>query len=252
MSTFSYVVAVLCSLLMHGLLIFFMTHSWQQSAPQVELRKPQVVQATLVELEAKAPPKAPESNVVDLTEQRRQEAEERARAEVERQRVVAEKQAREEAERKRLDEERRQREEEEQRLREEQARLAREAQEQQRINEFNEALSQEEGYEAGLASQERVASVSSLIQQKVGQYWNSPPSARRGMVASVRVTMVPTGRLVQVDVVESSGNAAFDRAVVQAVQKAQPFESVKTLDSRTFEENFRVFSFKFDPQNLRL
>ena len=91
-----------------------------------------------------------------------------------------------------------------------------------------------------------------MIQQKVSQNWNSPPSARRGMVATVRVNMVPTGRVVNVDIAESSGNAAFDLAVVQAVQKAQPFESVRELDPAVFERNFREFSFRFDPQNLRL
>ena len=253
MSAATYSIAVVLSLLMHGLIIFLMSYGWQHQPAQLEIRQPlQVVKASLVELEAKAPPKAPEREVIDLTAQRQREVEERARQEAERKRIDAEKQAKEEAEKKRLEEEKREKELEEERQREEAERLVQEEAERRRIEEFNDALSEEEGYEANIASQELVASVSSLIRQKVGQQWNSPPSARRGMVATVSVTMVPTGRIVQVDIVESNGNAAFDLAVIQAVQKAQPFESVKTLDPAVFEQNFREFRFRFDPQNLRL
>lgn len=254
MSTLSYVSAVLLSLLMHGLLVFLLGFGWNQGPAEIELRQaPQIIQASLIQLEAQAPPQAaPQNNVIDLTAQRQREAEEQARREAEQQRQAAERRAREEAERKRLEEEQRQKELEEQRLREEQELLAQQAAEQRRLDEFNEALMEEEGYQANIASQELVASVSALIRQKVGQHWNSPPSARRGMVATVRVTMVPTGRIVQVDIMEGSGNAAFDLAVMQAVQKAQPFESVRTLESAVFEQNFREFSFRFDPQNLRL
>ena len=252
MSAATYSIAVVLSLLMHGLIIFLMSYGWQHQPAQLEIRQPlQVVQASLVELEAKAPPKPPRE-VIDLTAQRQREAEERARQEAERKRIAAETQAKEEAEKKRLEEEKREKELEEERQREEAERLVQEEAERRRIEEFNDALSEEEGYEANIASQELVASVSSLIRQKVGQQWNSPPSARRGMVATVSVTMVPTGRIVQVNIVESNGNAAFDLAVIQAVQKAQPFESVKTLDPSVFEQNFREFRFRFDPQNLRL
>lgn len=254
MSTLTYSVAVLLSVLMHGILLFLMSYGWQHGPTELVIRPPmEVVQASLVELEAKAPPKPPEREVIDLTAQRQREAEERARREAEQQRIAAErKAAEEETERKRLEEEQRQKELEEQRQREEAERLAQETAEQRRVDEFNEALVAEEGYQANIASQELVASVSSLIRQRVGQNWNSPPSARRGMVATVRVNMVPTGRVVQTNIVESSGNAAFDLAVLQAVQKAQPFESVRELDPAVFEKNFREFSFRFDPQNLRL
>jgi len=258
MSTVTYFIAVLLSVLMHGLLIFLMSYGWQQGPAELLIRPPmEVVQASLVELEAKATPKAPEPEVIDLSAQRQQEADERVRREAEQKRIDAEKAAEkkeaEEAEQKKRQEEER-KELEEQRIREEADRLAEEEEEaeRRRVDEFNEALAEEEGYQADIASQEFVASVSSLIRQKVAQNWNSPPSARRGMVATVRVNMVPTGRVVQVDVTESSGNAAFDLAVEQAILKAQPFESVRELDPAVFEQNFREFSFRFDPQNLRL
>ena len=259
MSTVTYFIAVLLSVLMHGLLIFLLSFGWQHRPTELAIRPPmEIVQASLVELEAKAPPKAaPQPEVVDLSAQRQQEAEELARVEAEKKRIetekAAEKKAQEEAEqKKRLEEEREREELDAQKKREEEERLAQEEAERRRVEEFNEALAAEEGYQANIASEQVVASASSLIQQKVSQNWNSPPSARRGMVATVRVNMVPTGRVVNVDIAESSGNAAFDLAVVQAVQKAQPFESVRELDPAVFERNFREFSFRFDPQNLRL
>lgn len=255
MSALIQLAALFLSVLLHGVIIVFLLFGWHQKPPELQINRPQVVKATLVELEAKAPPQVQEQPKPDVAAQQEREAE-LARQEAQKEQ---ERRAAEEAEKKRVADEKekaeeQQRLEEEQRKQEEQ-RIAEEKrlqEEQARIDEFNEALAAEEGYQAELASQEVVGSVGAMIRQQVVQQWSPPPSSRKDMVAILKVTMVPTGRLVQVDVIESSGNAAFDRSVVQAVQKAQPFDMVKTLDSVVFEKNFREFRFLFSPQDLRL
>ena len=64
----------------------------------------------------------------------------------------------------------------------------------------------------------------------------------------MRVDLVPTGDLVNVTVVESSGNPAFDRSAEQAVRKAGKFEVPK--ESALFESKFRRFNLLFQPEDL--
>jgi colicin import membrane protein len=114
------------------------------------------------------------------------------------------------------------------------------------------AVAEEEGAtEAAATSAEMAASYSALIQQTVINYWSRPPSARNGMEALLSIQLIPTGEVVSVTVVKSSGNSAFDRSAVNAVQKAGSFPELQNLPSREFEQSFRRFSLLFRPEDLR-
>lgn len=143
--------------------------------------------------------------------------------------------------------------------REQTARLQKEMQEQKarakqlRLQQaFEEALLEEQG----LLQEEEFAaeaqSFTSSIQQRVKQNWSRPPSARTGMRCMLKIQLVPTGRIVSVTVLESSGNAAFDRSAMQAVKKVDVFPEVKEMSTDVFERYYRTFNFLFDPQDLRL
>lgn len=97
-----------------------------------------------------------------------------------------------------------------------------------------------------------VAQYSAMISQQMHQRWKLPPSARRNMMALVKIRMVPTGDLVTVTIAQSSGNEAFDQSAILAVQKAGRFAFMKNLPSRLFEAHFREFTFRFSPEDLRL
>lgn len=122
----------------------------------------------------------------------------------------------------------------------------------QREQDFTDQLQREADAIAAQADREQVMSYSALIEQQVAANWSRPPSARRGMVVELRVSLVPTGRVVDVEVVSSSGDEAFDRSASQAVLKAEPFNRLQELPSDIFEENFRTFRFRFSPDDLRL
>ena len=88
------------------------------------------------------------------------------------------------------------------------------------------------------------------IQRDIVQNWSRPPSARNGMQAVLRVFLVPTGEVVDAIVEESSGNDAFDRSAISAVNKADRF--IVPVESRQFERNFREITVLFRPDDLRL
>ena len=86
------------------------------------------------------------------------------------------------------------------------------------------------------------------IYQRVVANWSRPPSARNGMQARLLVELIPTGEVVGVTIVESSGNGVFDRSAEAAVRKAHTFEVPREAD--LFERHFRRFSLLFRPEDL--
>ena len=86
------------------------------------------------------------------------------------------------------------------------------------------------------------------IYQRVVANWSRPPSARNGMQARLLVELIPTGEVIGVTVVESSGSGAFDRSAEAAVRKARDFDVPGDAD--LFENHFRRFSLLFRPEDL--
>jgi len=253
MASVTYYFSVFASLLLHGIVIILMLSNWQTVEERDMRVQPRVIQARLIELEAKAPPQRTE--VIDLTARRQaEEAERQRQAQVQREREEQERQRQLEEQRRREEAQRREQERqaEEQRQREIEQQRQQQAAEQRAQEEFQRALMEEESYQAAMVEQELVDAVGYEIQRAVELNWSRPPSARRGMQAILRVSLVPTGGLTSVDIVESSGDSAFDRSAMQATQKAAPFDAVTELEPAVFERNFRTFQFRFNPQDLRL
>lgn len=96
----------------------------------------------------------------------------------------------------------------------------------------------------------QIASQSYLdgIANRVAENWSRPPSARNGMEVELMIELVPTGDVVSVSVVRSSGNTAFDRSAENAVRHAQRF--VVPEDHELFENSFRRFRILFKPEDL--
>jgi TonB family protein len=61
-----------------------------------------------------------------------------------------------------------------------------------------------------------------IIRVKIGRNWNPPPGAK-GIRAKVQFTILRSGRVVEPDIVESSGNFYFDQAALRAIQSSSPF-----------------------------
>lgn len=102
---------------------------------------------------------------------------------------------------------------------------------------------------AAVTDDEKAMAYVGQIQADIIQNWSRPPSARNGMQTLLKVYLVPTGEVVDVSVLTSSGNDAFDRSAIQAVRKVRRFEVPG--DARLFEEKFREFEVLFRPEDLR-
>ncbi|MFN2288223.1 MAG: cell envelope integrity protein TolA [Chromatocurvus sp.] len=116
---------------------------------------------------------------------------------------------------------------------------------------LSEAMAAESAAEVAVTAEEMAASYAALIQRAVIGYWNRPPSARNGMQALLAVQLIPSGDVISVSVVKSSGSAAFDRSAINAVERAGSFPELRNLPVKEFEKTFRRFRLLFKPEDLR-
>ncbi|TAM43834.1 MAG: cell envelope integrity protein TolA [Gammaproteobacteria bacterium] len=218
---------------------------------------PPVMQAVVMDEAPKRVAEPPDTARLD--EQRRKEAEAKA-AEAERAR---------QAELKKREDERKQKAEEARRLKEAEhkkelerkkkaeaaekkkaAALEKKRAEEQRKREAETALQSEVAAEekrrADARAQGEVERYKGLIRQKVSRHWNKPAGAAKGLQCTVRVRLVPGGEVLAAEVARSSGDAAFDRSVVNAVYKATPLPVPQ--EPKVFEY-FREIEFVFSPES---
>ncbi len=96
------------------------------------------------------------------------------------------------------------------------------------------------------AAQQMTIRASRAIQQKVNNSWIRPMTSSKGLRCTVRVKLLPSGDVMDVRVLKSSGDPIFDRSAENAVRKASPLPVPK--DRTVFNQNFRTFTFVFKPE----
>ncbi len=84
-----------------------------------------------------------------------------------------------------------------------------------------------------------------IIGDRVRRNWIQPPSSRVGLSCVVKVQLMPGGDVISAQVVQGSGDAAFDRSVEAAVYRAAPLPLPP--DPGLFE-SFRTLTFNFSPK----
>ena len=162
---------------------------------------------------------------------RQQEAEARKKAEAERQKKAEE--ARRKAQEEKLQ------------------KLAQQAVQQQKQEEQAKKLAEAAAAAAKAQKQQAQSEqqkYSALIRQRLEEHWNLPPSASKSLTTVVRIRLLPTGELAGVEIVKSSGNAAFDNSVLNAVRSISSYPVPDNV--AIFNQYFRQFTIEFNPENL--
>lgn len=257
----AYTLPLLISLSLHALVFALVFSTWDVRPEPREVQRPRVVQAKVVEYTPKsqrqAEQQAAQQKVIDMRQrqqererqeaERRRQQEEARRAQAQRER---EQRAKAERERQEAEQRRREREAAEQRRREQELQAERERLERQQ--QLDRALAEEAEFFEEQQAQEVAQSYVDVMAQRIENNWSRPPSARTGMQCVLEIQLVPTGQVVNVTVVESSGNSAFDRSAEQAVKRIDRFEEIQGMPSHVFESQFRQLRLVFKPEDLRL
>jgi colicin import membrane protein len=230
----SYAAAVLVSIAVHVLVVGALLVNWQPTTERIVMQ-PQFIEAQLVELAPKKKRQIdrPVKPKIDPARKKREADQRRA---VQKQKAAALKRQQEQA------------------LKAEalEKKQAAEAERKRIATEFAKTLAEEEA-QINAQEDDRIAnSYRQVIQQRLSENWSRPPSARRDMETVIRMQLVPTGRVVGVTVLLSSGDIAFDRSVEQAAFKAEQFFELQQMAPEMFERRFREVDVAFSPRDLRL
>jgi colicin import membrane protein len=105
--------------------------------------------------------------------------------------------------------------------------------------------SQSSGADSDLVSQ-----YAAIVKDLITQNWTLPPSSRNGMQALVELRTTPIGDITSSTIIQSSGDAAFDRSVLQAVARVGTLPELRDLPNDIYERNFRRFNLLFQPEDL--
>ena len=85
-----------------------------------------------------------------------------------------------------------------------------------------------------------------LIQQRVRRAWALPPNISSDMVVTLEIDLLPTGEVLSVRLLRSSGHGALDRSALDAVRRVGRLPVPD--DPQLFERHYRRFIFDFRPE----
>lgn len=243
---------LLVTLFLHGMIVAVILIDAPDSSPVVKRAATQYISARLVTLDkqkAKQPtakpkpkPKADNSKAKQLAAAKKKQVEQAKLAE-QKKAALKQQQLKEQQQKQRNEQQARE-------LERQQAQQRKLREQSER--EMAEAIENENALILAENDAQLANSYIALITDTITNNWNRPPSARNGMSAELSLQLIPTGEVVSVVVVKSSGNAAFDRSAETAVLKAERFPELQNVPARIFEKNFRRLNLIFRPEDLRL
>ena len=77
--------------------------------------------------------------------------------------------------------------------------------------------------------------------------WMKPRNIPKGLVANLRLQIRSSGRIIDVDLVKSSGNIRFDNSALQAVRRVETFSFFNSIPKNLYESDFQIISISFNP-----
>ena len=88
---------------------------------------------------------------------------------------------------------------------------------------------------------------SSLIVKNIQEAWRKPINIQDGLICNLRLTINKNGRVLNVNLIKSSGNIRFDNSAIKAVQRVETFSFYNQISANLFASNFRTVILKFNP-----
>ena len=88
---------------------------------------------------------------------------------------------------------------------------------------------------------------SSLIIESIQSAWRKPINIQDSLVCNLRLSINKNGRVVNVNLIKSSGNIRFDNSAIKAVQRVETFEFFNKIPMNIYSSNFKNIVITFNP-----
>ena len=110
-----------------------------------------------------------------------------------------------------------------------------------------EELLEEESLNSQASEQNQVELFSSLIIQSLQSAWRKPMNIQNGLICDIRLTINKNGRVVNSNLIKSSGNIRFDNSALMAVERIETFNFFNRIPTNIYQSNFRNIVITFNP-----
>jgi len=97
------------------------------------------------------------------------------------------------------------------------------------------------------SEQNQVEIYSSLIIQSLQSAWRKPINIQDGLVCDLRITINKNGRIINVNLIKSSGNIRFDNSAIKALQRIETFNFFDSIPYNIYLSNFKNIVITFNP-----
>ena len=116
------------------------------------------------------------------------------------------------------------------------------------IKNFEDYLREEETQKRITDNADVVEQISYKVIKDIEALWIRPNSAEIGMFADFNLSINRLGIIENIEMKQTSGDNAFDRAALNAIRKYKQIRYVRNLDDQTFQIYFSNFTLRFKPE----
>ena len=89
--------------------------------------------------------------------------------------------------------------------------------------------------------------LSSYIIENIQSAWRKPINIQDGLVCDLRLSINKNGRIIDINLIKSSGNLRFDNSALRAVQRVETFSFLQDIPMSIYNSNFRSILITFNP-----
>ena len=89
--------------------------------------------------------------------------------------------------------------------------------------------------------------LSSYIIENIQSAWRKPINIQDGLVCVLRLSINKNGRIIDINLIKSSGNLRFDNSALRAVQRVETFSFLQDIPMSIYKSNFRSIVITFNP-----
>ena len=89
--------------------------------------------------------------------------------------------------------------------------------------------------------------LSSYVIENIQSAWRKPINIQDGLVCDLRLSINKNGRIIDINLIKSSGNLRFDNSAIKAVQRVETFSFLKDIPINMYNSNFKNIVITFNP-----
>ena len=97
------------------------------------------------------------------------------------------------------------------------------------------------------SEQSQIEFFSSLIIQSLQSAWRKPINIQDGLVCDLRLTINKNGRIINSNLIKSSGNIRFDNSALYAIQRVETFNFFNNIPFSLYTSDFKNIVITFNP-----